>query len=274
LLIGARDESFEWETELRLFQFKAWLLGVTPSSASFRRSALLFATLLVSARQKQRRFSLLASSEALVLAMMSRELRPLIDLAFKARVLYDLTQISFHPYKEADRKKPLEEISALNALTQFRLRLRFTKRMTPSINNGIALLSNSKDDTQLGRTNAKALRRRRRAREAFLYAAQNCHEMMFLPPKPADVVGALKSEVRETERIKEYFALSKSLMKILDVDAAEAFEGHWNDMPPVDIPPLEPVSVEEMDEAGIGPRPRRGAKETKLAKRQAPTGSK
>jgi hypothetical protein len=206
--------------------------------------------------------------------MTSRELRPLIDYAFNNQTLYQLTLIWSHPYKETHRKRPLEEISALNALTRLRLRLHVTKRMTPSINNGIALLSNSKDDTQLGRTNAKALRRKRRAREAFLCAVQHCPEMMLLPPKPAEIVGALKSEVRETERLNEYFALSKSLMKILDEDAAQAFEGYWGNLPTVDIPPLEPVDEEEMDEAGIGPRSRRSAKETNLAKRQAPTGSK
>jgi hypothetical protein len=273
LLIGAGNESFELERELRLFQFKAWLLGF-PGRYSFPRSALLFATILVTARH--RKFSLLTSSEAIVLAMMSRELRPLIDYAFNKHKLplYQLTQIWFHPYKEAHRKKPLEGISVLNALTRFRLRLHFTKRMTPSINNGLALLSSAEVDTKAGRTSAKALRQRMRVQEAFLYAAQNYPEMMFLPPKPAEIFGALKREMRETERINEYFALSKSLMKILDEDAAQAFERYWGNLPLVDIPPLQPVSEEEMDEAGIGPRYRRSAKVTKLAKLQAPTGSK
>lgn len=274
LLIGARGESFHLERELRLFQFKAWLLRDTPSSDLFRWSALLFATHVVTDQQTQRKFLPLASSEAIVLAMMSGKLRSLIDYAFNKQTFYNLTRISFQPHIEAHRKKPLEEISVLNALTRFRVRLHFTKRMTPSINNGIALLSNAKDETQLGKTNAKALRRKRRAREAFLYATQHCPEMTQLPPKRVEIVGALKSEVRETEHIKEYFALSKSLMKILDKDAAQAFEQYWSNLLPVDIPPLQSVSEEEMDEAGIGPHPRRSANATKLAKRQAPTGSK
>ena len=267
LLIGAGDESFQLERELRLFQFKAWLLG-GPSRRSFRQSALLFATILMSVRQGQRKFSLLTSSEVIVLAMMSRELRPLIDYAFNEHKisLYQLTQIRFHPYREAHRKKPLEEISVLNALTKFRLCLHFTKGMTPSINNGVALFSNAKVDTKRGRTKAMALRQRMRVQEAFLYAAQHYPAMMLIPLKPS-FVGALKSELRETELIKEYFALSKSLMKILDKDAALAFERHWGNLPLVDIPPLQPVSEQEMDEAGIRPSYRRSAKETNLAKR-------
>ena len=84
-MIGARGELESWRQSCACCSLRRDFWGVTLSRPSFRRSALLFATLLVSARQKQRRFSLLASSEALVLAMMSRELRPLIDLAFKAR---------------------------------------------------------------------------------------------------------------------------------------------------------------------------------------------
>jgi hypothetical protein len=120
LLIGAGNESFQLERELRLFQFKAWLLG-GPSRHSFRQSALLFATILMSVRQGQRKFSLLTSSEVIVLAMMSRELRPLIDYAFnKHKIsLYRLTQIRFHPSEKAaggDRRPQcIDEVPPVSA---------------------------------------------------------------------------------------------------------------------------------------------------------------
>jgi len=48
LLLGNREEKFVHERELRMFQFQHWLLDTGTQDASFRRSALIFATAFLS----------------------------------------------------------------------------------------------------------------------------------------------------------------------------------------------------------------------------------
>ena len=164
LLIGDREEDFDLEKALRLFQLKMWLLEGAKENSSFRRAALIFASLAIYQEQESTsRYSRLTPSEELILAFASRKLRPLIDRAFEHCTIFGLTQIWSLPFMQADVEEHRKEIEVLNALTRSRLRLHFTG-MDPSVNNGALLLGSGPDSKGRSERTSKSIRAKRRER--------------------------------------------------------------------------------------------------------------
>jgi hypothetical protein len=120
LLIGAREEKFAHEKELKLFQFKAWLIDWRREQTCFRTSGIVFTALAVKQFDLNSRHPRSLPSERFMRSFSSERLRPLIDRTLFRQSLHHFVSIGWLPYRESDVKKDLDHILLLNALTECR----------------------------------------------------------------------------------------------------------------------------------------------------------
>ncbi|MGA3063876.1 MAG: hypothetical protein ABSD90_11730 [Methylocystis sp.] len=273
LLSGGREEEFAFEPELRLFQFKAWLLGDRSQDQSFRQSALIFASLVIRQRSVTLRKRLRSpkASEVLLLTISQPDVRPLIDHAFDGGLtLHSLTQIAWLPYREADIEGDKKEIEHLNMLSEFRMRLTQTKGFDSSINKAAALYAHSNFETKCSESKVEGIHRRRIEREAFLLAAAKAApHLLSFEPDYKNVLASIEKEAEDIESLKSFCARTKSILPVLNPELAKALEKSWSHIQPDNTLTFEPISQAELDAADIAPTVRRSAVTTKAGDRQA-----
>jgi hypothetical protein len=283
LLIGERPEKFPLERPLRLFQFRTWLVDHCKEARSFRDGGFIF-TLLESRRiERSRRKQRAAPSQRLVQSINSDRLRPLFDATLERYSLLGLALTAWAPLRERDIHADRLAIEHLNELTRCRLRLHHTAGIEPSRNNGLLVMNALCPETpgmnkRPGVTKVKKIRRARRVRESFLFAARD-FELIWQFPEDRSITDAYSNllkivsiQAQDVEYLRSYFAYVKALMAILDDEAAKHLNLFWAQLPVASIPYFEPLTSEELDIAGLKPRVRRSAEITKKATRQSTPG--
>jgi hypothetical protein len=212
----------------------------------------------------------------------NHKLRPAIDIILEGRSMLQLARSNWWwLFRKDNMTKDFDAIHRLNELTSCRLRL-YDANINPSRNNGLALLmSKIHNNSGFGCTATRRLRADRRLRESFLFATQNSLYEKFIPiiDHKSSLSGLdtllikMKIEANDTDHMRLYFSYAKTLVSILDRDAAKGLEQFWSQLEPVEMPPFEPISTEDLERAHLAPKTRRSAETTKKAKRQSATGS-
>jgi hypothetical protein len=286
LLIGEREERFSLEKPLRLFQFRTWLVDYRKEATSFRDGGFIFTLLQSWKLERPRRQTRLAPSELLARSIRSEQLRPLFDATLKQYSLLGLARNTWAPLRERDIKDDRAEIDHLNELTRCRLRLHYTVDIEPSRNNGLFLLSaltpatpGPRINKKPGATKLKKIRKIRRLRESFLFSELKYEKLVWYPQttKLVDTYNILlefmNNEARDVQYLRQYFSYAKALISILDHDTAKRLSFFWPKLEAAEIPLFDPVTLEELDIAGLKPRVRRSAEVTRKAGRQLASGS-
>jgi hypothetical protein len=274
LLLGDSEDGFPHERELRVFQFQCWLLDSQTQDVSFRRSARIFATAVLSTtisrtRVRNKRMS---TRECFLLATASKNMDGLLNFCFRRpHTLYSLLAIENFPLLRSEHDKALEEIADLNDLVEARVRLRLSNEPA-SLNAGQQLLPKLKPES-LKRTGLSEVHRRRSKREPFLFAVK-CVAPEFLAMDFESTGGknrlitseGLLSQVTKKAENRDAFrslcSAARAIAPVINVDwSAEVV----NALAAVEskLPALEPIPAELLPEK----IPRRPARETKRAVR-------
>jgi hypothetical protein len=275
LLLGDAEEGFPHERELRVFQFQSWLLDSQTQDVSFRRSARIFATAVLSTtisrtRAKNNRISM---RECFLLAVASKSMDGLLNFCFGRRhSLFSLLAIDNFPLLRSEYDPAVEEIADLNDLVEVRVRLHRAGQPA-SLNAGQRLLPKLKPESRR-RTGLSKGHRKRSMREPFLFAAK-CVAPQFLAMDfestgGKDILitpGGLLSQVTEKAENRDAFrglcSAAKAITTVIKVDwPAEV--ANALDAVEAKLPALEPIPADLLPKK----MPRRPARETKKAVRQ------
>jgi hypothetical protein len=275
LLLGDSEEGFPHERELRMFQFQCWLLDSQTQDASFRRSARIFATAVLSTaisrtRAKNNRMRM---RESFLLAVASKSMDGLINFCFGRRhSLYSLLAIDNFPLLRSEHDHALEEIADLNDLVEARVRLHLSSE-PPSLNAGERLLPKLKPGSRR-RTGLSQVHRKRVKREPFLFAAK-CVASEFLAMDfestdgrdrlitPDGLLSQVAEKVEHREAFRSLCSAAKAIAPVINVEWPAEVR---NALAAIEckMPALEPIPAELLSET----IPRRPAQETKKAVRQ------
>ena len=171
------------------------------------------------------------------------------------------------PYDKQGAQKTNNEIWILNALTKFRLRLRETTGIEPSLNNSTELLYKSKLDVRCGPTTSKPIERRRRERSAFVFVATELgnatSKLLDAHIESIDDIDGVESESYNEGVLRDYFARVKNILPTVNQELADKLNDSWSQINPIPLPPLEPIDLEDLDTAGVKKTVRHLAEETK-----------
>jgi hypothetical protein len=269
LLLGERDERFEAERDLRMFQFQTWLLG---TGSQFRRAGLIFASALISDHvlRRERKHGLPASA-CFLHAFASEQLEGVIDRCFDQSTLHDLVRSIPFPLMKGPHDGALQDIAHLNALTEIRVRLHHSGE-PPTLNRAKelfpGLVPNGPARTKLGEIHGK-----RSSREPFLYAASRVAPQFLTMDFPADakkttiisadgLLSQVRAKVGQLEAFRDLCGVAKAVATIIQSPLSAELSGGWADIEPR-VPTVEPIPNDLLDK-----RPRRSAEETKAGRRQ------
>jgi hypothetical protein len=284
LLLDDSEQRFTYERQLRMFQFQCWLLDTWKQESSFRQSAVRFGCAVLSSEISRVRSSNrgLGTRDCFLLAIAGKNMEQIINRSFARHGhmyddIYDLMRVDRLPIRKWDHDDAVAIIEKLNTVLEVRLRLRAadqswslakTWEMLPKLAKGI------------GReTTLKPLRRARRQRQPFLYAAKRVAPefltMNFektVGPSKFITADGLLSQMAEKARNREAFrklcGAAKAIAEVIQgdvkwskemVSALANVEG--------ELPAMEPIPAELLPQKAPRP-PRRGATETKKAARQ------
>jgi hypothetical protein len=278
VLSGTRKPKFLFEPELRLFQFRIWLLSDDDDDRSLKDAAALFASIMLRRRIRldRKRSSEATPSELIDGVFERKAYRDLYDEAFPyPRTPYTLSLNLSLPHFRDEFKESREEIAHLNRLTELRLRLHGTKGYPSSLNKAYELESKLRREERTGfaRTNLGKIHRARQPREAFLFVAEHYDPALLLfEPKLNGLPKELHKEAVEQERFKNLFCRTITALEALTpkgISAAELRKWTMLNSVPLDI--IKPFSKAELDSVGFYPTLRRSAETTHAGKRQPTT---
>jgi hypothetical protein len=276
LLCAKRDPLFPYETELRLCQLKAWLLGVGDDLSAVRRTAMTFTAAIIGRmmariRQKRPHHS---PGVCLMTALMDQMM--LFNFASPPPLnLYDLLLKSLS-FKDVCHwaAKDADEIRCLNELTRWRLRLARTEGFRPTLNAGLDAYEAARDPAKdYGKNKLKRFHKARARREAFLFVATTaCPNIIEITPNPAKMLRLLDDQAKQTELFKGYFARCQTALELLqEKNPAAATLCAWSGVDAIPLDDVEPITEHERETLGLYPEGRRSAETTTRAKRQKPT---
>src|SRR3984957_8409433 len=264
VLIGDRKEDFALERPLRLFQLKCWLIDRSKTIHSFNRSKKIFASLSISVGERARRLSHLTPSERLAL-LFSSKLHGLINYAFEDGDFFRLSRIRWQPFRSDDVKFAYDEIKLLNTYTCLRFKLLSNKDIMPSRNNAEALFGNGTLRPYCSECKIKLISQYRRSRELFLFVLESQRsDFLQFGINHIKLYNQFKADAEDKDWFREFFAQVKYLAAILDADLAKRLDGFWPNLEPQQIPPLEPLTQQQLDIAGVKPSRQRSAETTKV----------
>jgi hypothetical protein len=275
LLIGDRNEEFDLERALRLFQLKCWLINKFELTTSFNWSKKLFTSLSIGVAERANRLSHLTPAERFTLLFSTGSRQGLINHAFDDKDFFYLIRATWNPFRKDDVKHDYDDIRFLNNYTRLRFALCSNSNIQPSRNNAEILLSKGTMEPYCSESTIKIISKERRCREMFLFVL-DVHYPNFLQFEPSRVktYNKLKTDAEDQDYFREFFSKVKYLTNVLDTDLAEKLASFWPNLETQEIPPLDPLTQGQLDIAGIKPSRRRSAETTKLAVRQTPVGSK
>jgi hypothetical protein len=275
LLLGDSEEGFPHERELRVFQFQCWLLDSQTQDASFRRSARIFATAVLSTtisrtRAKHNRMSI---GECFLLAVASKNMDGLLNFCFGSRYsLYSLLAINHFPLHRSEHDEAIKEIADLNDLVEARVRLYLTDEPS-SLNAGERLLPKLKPESRR-RTGLSKGHRKRSMREPFLFAAK-CVAPQFLAMDfestggkdrlitPGGLLSQVTEKAENRDAFRKLCSVAKAIAALIKVDWSAEVKNALGAVE-AELPALEPIPADLLPKK----MPRRPARETKKAVRQ------
>lgn len=292
VLCAKRPPLFRFERELRLCQLKAWLLDdVKKDLISVRRTAMTFAAARLAARTNKIRRTRPQEppSSRLMMALRDPDLGILFDFAFPSPFhLYTMLLQSLS-FKDVSywAEKVANDISCLNELTRWRLRLAKTEGFKPTLNAGLYAYKQSrasgrrelpkdtpdkKRDKKHARTTLSGTHRARARREAFLFVATTeCRDILEITPNAAKMLRLLEDQAKQTELFKGYLARCQTALELLqEKNPSAATLRGWSGVDAIPLSEILPITKEEQESLGLYPEGRRSAKTTKRAKRQKP----
>jgi hypothetical protein len=292
LLCGRRKVEFQYEKELRLCQFKVWLLEDDKDLNSIRDGGMIFAAMAVSAKMRDMRAKHIGSSPSAILESVLKvpAFRLLFDYGFAdPKTLYDLSKKLPVALIHDSALESASDVSSLNMLTLWRLRIAKTVGLTTSLAKGVkahmtaiedaaeeegkaASVKGKRKDKVLRDTRIREIHRDRVNREAFLYVASGyCPEILDFPRRPGEVLTVLTRQAKEAELFQKYFALCQSALGLLEVKSPSAATlGGWSGVPALPLDDVAAIPDEDQDRLGLKAMERRPAEETKRSRRQTP----
>jgi hypothetical protein len=277
VLSGARDRKFFFEPELRLFQFKVWLLS--EGNRSLDDSAVLFTSIMLRrrARLDRRRLAGATASELMDAALEREDYSELYDVVFcPPRTPYAFSVKASLTELRSKFKDARKYIDDLNQLTELRLRLHATKGYPHSLNAAQELDCKLKTGTATGygRTILAKVHRLRQKREAFLLVAKRFDPgLLEFQTKVDGLPRELHTEVANRERFKSLFGRAITALEVLKPKGLTAEQLRaWTQVEPIPLHDVvRPFSKAELDEVQFFPTPRRAAETTRAGKRQKAT---
>lgn len=275
-LLGDAEERFPYERDLRTFQFQCWLLDSRRDEVSFRLSARIFATAVLSttiSRTRARNRSL-SVTECFLVAVAHEPTRRLLNSCFGGHYsLYSLLTMDSFPLLRHEHDRALEEIADLNDLVDARVRLHLAGEPS-GLNAGLQLLPTLKRASRR-RTGLSAVHRKRSMREPFLFAAK-CVAPEFLTMEFESTGGKstvitpdrLQSQVtKKAENLDAFRKLcgaARAIASVIKVEWSAEVKNALGVLE-AEMPAVEPISAEFLLKARI---PRRSARETRKTVRQ------
>jgi hypothetical protein len=115
LLIGAREQNFWSERELRMFQLQSWLLGTEEINVAFNRAGVIITSALLSKLMKGQKQKSTSASERLIRACASEKLRGIIDESFRNFTIFTLFKVHWEILDRQLNAEIMEEIAATDA---------------------------------------------------------------------------------------------------------------------------------------------------------------
>ena len=275
LLLGGRESSFKSERQLKLFQFLWWLLDDKDDDCSIKDAGLVYASAALS--YKIQKNNVVGPSEALILSSSD----PWIQRIFRAIEwrqdgFYHLLRIRYPLLHSFDFNEIIPEIESLSDFVEAKLRL-YASDCAMTDNNAFTVMK--RQDPERGRPQVKshltAPKNNRLTRLPFIYAAIKHHPQMIRFSLGAATKGRMlgasemlalsKKNAATPEGLKAFFACAKGVVEVTDKKLASKLAKAWPDLtaarPAVDL--LHPDQLSKLNK-------RRGAEETKKAKRQSP----
>jgi hypothetical protein len=278
VLSGTREPKFLFEPELRLFQFRVWLLSEGNTDKCLSNSAVLFTSLMLKRRIQLDRYRQRdAKPSELVIAVFEKERYcDLYDVAFPSPLTpYSLSlKLSLKDLKR-EFQESREAVAHLNQLTEIRLRLHASEDYSFSLNEARDIYAkiNAGKRTGFSRTNLSPVRKKRQAREAFLFVAQQ-YDPAFLKfeTKALRLPRELHEEAADKDRFRKLFSRAITALQILKPKGLTAERLHEcikSEPMPLDV--IRPFKKADFEQVGYHPKLRRAAaKEIHTGKRQRP----
>jgi hypothetical protein len=274
LLLGAADEKFVHERELRMFQFQCWLLDNGSQNTSFRDSALKFGTALLGTTiSRIRTEKRMGARNSFLLASASRNLEGIVNFCFARRDnLYPLLEIDNFPLRQPAHDTAVEEIADLNNLVETRVRLHLASERA-SLNAAKRLLPTMNPQSRR-RTGISEVEKKRRKRESFLLAAK-CVAPVFLAMDfestggknrlitPEGLLSQTAKKANDQEAFTRLCSAAKAIAPIIDFEWSAEVAKALDSVEAV-LPELAPIPTELLPKKP----PRRAAAETKKANRK------
>lgn len=292
VLCGTREQGFRYEKQLRLCQFKLWLLGYGVHWRALRQGGMIYAAAMIS---KKMRLLSKKRPDDLQGALLQRTLndpsyRHLFDSVFlHPHTLYDLSECSsfetVRDYVTAHKR----HVRDLNELTHWRLRIASTRGLTTALNKAYNAyeavrvweneenvrrgIKRDEEAQKLSSATLKGLHEKLESREPFLFAAfRYFPEIAKISPNRVQMLKLLDMQAKDEELFRNYFGCCQSVLSLLQIETpSAAIIKSWCGAEPVALDDVLPIPEDHQDWLGVKEAKRRSPESTAKTVRQQPS---
>ncbi len=269
LLAGENRGFSRTELQLRLFQFRYWLLSTYSTPDAFRVGGILFAQLKLEQqiREYRRKWPTLSGGKLMLLSCGMASMQQVLDDAVRSDTSLDaLINSKIDPLGNQEPYR--SEIKQLNNLIKVRVRLGKSvpegqdQNMFASLNKSLKFLYNKPAKGIVSRSTMSQIHRERHDRESFLLACELCKNEEFdilefgessasVDDARNKVLQKLDTDLLILGKDKSFLAKSKFILKILNNTLYDRLEGAWQNLEPDQVLELTPIPPSaDSDEAG------------------------
>ncbi len=288
VLCSTREPEFRYERQLRLCQFKVWLLAHGSDRDSVRNGSMSYAAAMISRKMRwlRRKYPDEVQSSLLERALKNSDYRFLFNFAFiHPRTLYNLSDISPFSAIFNDVMANERHIRDLNELTLWRLRIAKTEGLRTALNKAYNAYDairaqeleerggkRDKEKDKLSKGTIKNEHEIRESREPFLFVAySSVPEIAEFKPKWPEMLKLLDSQASNTELFRNYFGRCQTVLSLLEIDDPSAGTlKAWSGAERIPLDDVLPIPKSEHGWLGVTESQRRSADETVRAIRQRP----
>jgi hypothetical protein len=291
VLCETRKPEFRYEKQLRLCQFKVWLLSYGSHWKSVRRGGMIYAAAMIGRKMRwlRKKYPDELQGPLLKRTMTISDYRCLFDSVFiYPDTLYNLSECpSFESFCD-DVISNKKHIQDLNELTHWRLKIAVTRGLTTALNKAYNAydakraredeenkkrgIIPDKEKRKLSKHTISNEHEFRGSREPFLFVAYNSVPgICEVASTPTKMLALLDKQVEDPELFRNYFGRCQSVLSFLQIDTPSAGTlQSWSGAERVPLDDVLPIPEEEQDWLGVKESQRRSAKQTAKALRQSP----
>jgi hypothetical protein len=292
VLCGTREPDFAYEKQLRLFQFKAWLLTAGSDAIIVRTAGMTYAAAMIARRMGwlRKKYPEDKQSSLLIRALRNSGYRSLYDSTFVSpRTVYNLTDGPSFAVLWKNVNKKQKHIRNLNELTFWRLRIAATEELSCALSNaynaydavrayeaeenlqrGIKL---DPKDRKYSSATVKTTHEGRESREPFLFTSfRYTQEITELSSNVVDMLKLLDKQVKDSKLFRDYFGRCQTVVSLLDIKSLSAGTlKSWSGVNRIQLDDILPISEEDQNWLGVKDEERRSVEETAKSVRQRPS---